>query len=468
MTLIHEGFLLENKWAEALYHKYAADMPIFDYHCHLKAEDLLKNGRYPNLTRVWLAEDHYKWRLMRIAGIEEKYITGDGDDYDKFLLWAEVVSKAVGNPIYHWTHLELKRYFGIDETLNRRTAPDIWEKCSNMLQEESFRTVSFLERTNVKGICTIDDPVDDLRSHQELERSGKCGCRILPTFRPDQVFRIGTSGYLDWISKLELVTGIIIEDLEDLEEALDNRCAYFVENGCLTADQAIELAEFSVSDRTLAEAAFVKARSGGSISELENAAYRTEIMLFLAKMYHSRGLVMQLHFGAIRNINESMFRRLGPDTGFDTMGEGISIRRIAPLFNRLSSAGKLPKTILFPSGGLDHEKLNAFSNCFSEEKTRGKVQTGAPWWFLDHKDGIETYLKSFGRQGMLSVFIGMLTDSRSILSMTRHEYFRRILCNLLGTWIEKGELQNDESILEEIIRNICYYNAADYFHFKER
>lgn len=468
MTLIHDGFLLENRTSEALYKKYAADMPIFDYHCHLKAEDFLNNDKYQNITKVWLAGDHYKWRLLRIAGVEEKYITGDGDDYEKFLLWADVVSRAVGNPIYHWTHMELKRYFGIDEVLNRRTAPGIWETCSRQLQEEAYGNSSLLKRANVKGICTIDDPTDDLSAHKELKNTGKCGFRVLPTFRPDQVFQVGTEDYVRWLEKLEIVSGLKIEGLEDLENALDNRCRYFIQQGCLSADQSLETPDFTFFNRDMAEAALVKARSGCRINDRELSAYRTEIMMILAKIYHGHGLVMQLHFGAVRNINETMFGKLGPDSGFDTMGESIPIRMIAPLFNKLSSSNQLPKTILFPSNGLDHEKLNAFSNCFPEEKNMGKVQTGAPWWFLDHKDGIETYLKSLSRQGILSVFVGMLTDSRSILSMARHEYFRRILCNLLGTWIESGEIHNDEVILGEIIRNLCYDNAVNYFHFNDK
>lgn len=468
MALIHDGFLLENSAAEALYKTYAENAPIFDYHSHLRAEDLFHNGKYGNITRLWLESDHYKWRMLRIAGVEEKYITGDADDYDKFLCWSEVVGKAIGNPIYHWTHLELRRYFGIEELLNKKTAPAIWERCNQKLREEAFRPAPLLEKTNVKGVCTIDDPADDLTYHAELEQNKEIGFRVLPTFRPDRAFQIGSDHFLSWLEQLEKAAGMSIENLEDFEAALERRCRYFKQAGCLSADQAVENPDFTLHDRSLAEAAFQKARAGGEIDSRERAAYRTEIMTSLGKMYHELGLVMQLHLGCARNINDAMFRKIGADSGFDTMGEPISIGMLAPLFNKLFSSKQLPKTILFSSNGSDHQKLTAFSNCFQEAGIAGRVQTGAAWWFLDHKDGIESYLKSFSRQGMLAVFAGMLTDSRSVLSMSRHEYFRRILCSLLGNWVEKGEIPNDNALLGEIIQDICYHNAVKFFHFKEK
>lgn len=468
MTLIHDGFLLENKTAETLYGRYASDLPIFDYHCHLKAADIAENGRYPNMTRVWLECDHYKWRLMRAAGAEEKYITGDGDDYEKFLIWANVVGKAVGNPLYHWTHLELKRYFGVDEILNEKTAPSIWERCNELLAEEAFRTASLLEKAKVRGLCTIDDPADDLKSYGELEKDGKIRFRVLPVFRPDPVFRIGSAGFSDWIGRLERISGIKLAGLEDLEKALKNRCRYFVRFGCLTADQSMEQPDFTVNDRAAAKRAFLKAMDGRDTDEREKAAFCSEIMLFLGSLYHDLGLVMQLHLGAVRNINEAMFSRVGPDSGFDCMGEPLQVRRLTPLFSRLDVMNKLPKTIIFSSNGADFDKLCAFSGCFPGEGVRGKVQAGAAWWFLDHKEGMEDQLKAFCRQGLLSAFAGMLTDSRCILSMSRHEYFRRILCNLLGKWAESGVIHGDMDLLGEIIEDVCYRNAVRYFKFAEK
>ena len=468
MAFIHDNFLLENNTAAELYHGYAADLPIFDYHCHLNATEILKNGNYPNIARVWLDHDHYKWRLMRAAGIEEKYVTGDGDDYEKFLAWAEVLGTAVGNPLYHWTHLELRRYFGIDEPLNKRTAPSIWERCNERLAEEAFRAAALLERANVIGLCTIDDPADDLKSNEELEKRPDIRFRVLPTFRPDKVFQIGSPGFPEWIGRLERASGKRIERLEDLEEALENRCRYFIRFGCLTADQCIEQPDFTVNDRAAAEEAFRKAMACEEIGEREKTAFRSEVMQFLGGLYYDLGLVMQLHLGTIRNVNGKMYRMLGPDSGFDALGEPLSIRRLMPLLDRLSSMGRLPKTILFSANQADFEMLCAFAGCFPEEGVKGRVQVGAAWWFSDHKEGIECQLKAFCRQGLLSVFAGMLTDSRSLLSMSRHEYFRRILCNLLGKWAESGEIHQDKELLGEIIKDVCYGNTVRHFNFREK
>lgn len=468
MAFIHDNFLLDNRTAEALYAGYAADLPVFDYHCHLKAADILKNNKFINLIKVWMDSNHYIWRLLRAAGVEEKFITGDGDDYEKFLLLADVIGRAVGNPLYHWTHLELKRYFGIDEILSRKTAPSIWERCNALLAEEAFRTVPLLEKAKVTGLCTIDDPADALESHGKLNKDRNIRFRVLPIFRPDKVFQIGSPGFISWLEKLETAAGLEIRELDDLEEALDGRCRYFVRYGCLTADQSIERPDFTVNDRIMAEGALLKAISGKDTDEREMAAFRFEIMQFLGGLYHDLDLVMQLHLGAARNINERMFRSLGEDSGFDAMGEPLEVRRLAPLFNQLSLRDKLPKTILFSSNGADFEKLSVFAGSFPGEGIKGKVQAGAAWWFLDHKEGIETQLKACCRQGALSVFVGMLTDSRCILSMSRHEYFRRILCNLLGKWAESGEIHKDEAFLGEIIEDVCYRNAIGYFNFSEK
>ena len=463
VAFINNRFMLQNKTAETLYHKYAEDMPIFDYHSHLKANDILSNRNFLNLAEVWLKNDHYKWRLLRAVGVDEKNITGDGDDYENFLLWAEIVEKCIGNPIYHWTHLELKNYFGIEEMLTRETAPMIWERCSRMLSEEKFRTVSLFRKSKVTGFCTTDDPVDSLQNHAELGMDRELGFQVLPTFRPDKALNLDQEDFGDWLIKLEKTSGIKIEVLEDFEEALKNRCGFFKQRGCLSADHSIEVVDFTVQDIKLAKAAFAKARENKDISKLEKMAYQTEIMLFLGRMYHEMNLVMQLHLGAARNLRYSM----EPDSGFDSMGDPISVRLLAPLFSRLVASGQLPKTIIFSSNPTDNKKLISLANCFNGGGVPGKLQTGSAWWFADHRDGIEEQLRAISNQGMLSTYVGMTADSRSLLSMSRHDYFRRILCNLLGKWVEDREIPSNEVLLGGLVQDICYNNAIRYFEFKE-
>lgn len=467
MSLIHDDFMLKNEWSRLLYHKYGADMPIFDYHSHLEPEELLKNANYSNLTEIWLKQDHYKWRLMRAAGIPEQSITGSEDDYKKFLAWSGVIEKCIGNPIYHWTHLELYRYFGIREILNPKTAPLIWEQTCSLLKEKDYRPASLLKRARVQGICTTDDPTNALDLHQRIRQEEEWEVQVIPTFRPDRAFSLRGKEYQNWLEKLERISGITIESYDCLEEALTHRFLHFRQAGCLSGDQSITVPDFFCRDRRIAVSAFEKLRGGNEISYQESLAYQTELMLFLAALYHDHNMVMQLHFGAARNVSNLLFERLGPDCGGDTMGDPVDIHRIAPLFRILESWGKLPRTILFSSNPNDYEKLAAFANCFSSDGIPGKIQLGAAWWFGDHKDGIESQLKIIARQSVLPCFVGMLTDSRSILSQSRHDYFRRILCNLLGSWAEAGEIPMDEELLGGFVRDISYRNAAEFFNFKE-
>ena len=467
MPLINDDFLLKNEWAKLLYHQYAEPMPIFDYHSHLAPAELHENRNYSNLAELWLRQDHYKWRLMRAAGIPENAITGNIDDYELFLAWSSVIEKCIGNPLYHWIHLELKRYFNIDELLNKKTAPMIWERTCSLLQGEEYTPISLLKRSNVKGVCTTDDPSDPLDLHLAMGGRQEREVKILPTFRPDKAFNLRGREYQSWLEKLEKVSGVTIDRYDRLEEALALRCKIFSEAGCLSGDQSITSPDFTCRDRKQAGAVFQKLRNGEEITPVEANIYQTELMLFLAGCYHEHDMVMQLHLGAERNVNQMLFQRLGPDCGGDTMGELVHISRIAPLFNTLESWGKLPKTILFSSNPGDYEKLASFAGCFQAEGVPGKIQLGAAWWFGDHKDGIESQLKIIARQGILPHFVGMLTDSRSILSQSRHEYFRRLLCNLLGNWIEDGEIPYDEALLGCFVRDICYCNAVEYFNFNK-
>lgn len=463
---IDESFMLHNATGKYLYEKYAKSMPIFDYHSHLSGSDLLNNKKFSNLTELWLKQDHYKWRLLRAAGVDEKYITGDGSDYDKFLSWSGIVSKCIGNPIYHWTHMELKNNFGIEEALSEKTAPIIWEKCNACLEGDDFTPISLLERAGVAGVCTTDDPTDDLMCHKEIS-SLNC-FSVIPTFRPDKALDLENKDFNRWLKKLEKASGIVIQDIQSLRKALRERCKYFKDAGCLSADHSMENPDFSLVDFGLAESAFSKARNDLSLTQEEKKAYQAEMMIFLGSLYSELDMAMQLHLGAVRNLNEGAFMRQGWASGYDAMGESVSVRQIAALFNRLAEKGKRPKTILFSSNPADSEKLNTLTNCFNDGSLQWKAQVGAAWWFNDHRDGIESQIKEFARQGVLWTYLGMLTDSRSILSMSRHEYFRRILSNLLGEWVEKKEIPWDEGWLGSMVQDICYNNAVKFFKFESK
>ena len=453
--IINDNFMLKGETARKLYHTYAKDMPIIDYHCHLSPAQIAENYKFRNLTDLFLGGDHYKWRQMRTFGIEERYITGDAPDYDKFMKYAEMMPYLIGNPIFHWTHLELKRYFDIDEILTPETAPTIWEKANEMLAREDFRARALIVKSNVKALCTTDDPLDSLEYHKALAKEGY-EVKVLPTFRPDKLVNIDKDTFVGYIGQLGAKT--YAEVLEKLREKI----AYFHDAGCRLSDHGVDYIFYAEGD---AEAAFNKAMSGEKVSGAEADAYKTAIMLECAKEYTRLGWTMQIHMGALRNNNTAMFNKLGADTGFDSINDGRVAEPLSRLLDAMNVSGNLPKTILYNLNPKDNYTLATMLGNFQCAPTKGKIQFGSGWWFNDQRDGMEAQMKALANLGMLSCFVGMLTDSRSFVSYPRHEYFRRILCNLIGEWVDGGEYPCDEKYLGEIVKDICYRNAERYFGF---
>ncbi len=458
-----ENFLLNSKTAETLYHDYAKQMPIYDYHCHLSPREIAENRKYSNITELWLGGDHYKWRAMRSNGVEERYITGDAGDKEKFLKWAETMPKCIGNPLYHWTHLELKRYFGIDELLSPATAEEIWEKCNEMLKSDEFSVRALIERSNVKVICTTDDPADSLEYHMALKKDSTLKVKVLPAFRPDKAINIDRDGFTDWVGKLGEAAGIKIETFEDMKKALEQRISFFDSAGCKLSDHALDPIVFENGTGEEAADIFAKAMAGKSLDQAEIRKYKTHVLLFLGREYSKMGWTMQLHIGTIRNNSGRMMKLLGPDTGFDSAGDYIFAGALAKTLNALDETDELPKTILYNLNPRDNEVLGTIIGCFQGGGIPGKLQFGSGWWFNDQKDGMLKQLTALANLGLLSRFVGMLTDSRSFLSYTRHEYFRRILCDLIGSWVENGETPCDMELLGSMVKDISYNNAENYF-----
>ena len=458
-----ENFLLNNETAVNLYHNYAENMPIFDFHCHLNPEEIAKNKKYRNITELWLGGDHYKWRAMRSNGVTEDYITGDRDDKEKFMKWAETMSQCIGNPLYHWTHLELRRYFGIEELLSPETAEGIWNKCNDMLQSDAFCARSLIKRSNVKAICTTDDPADSLEHHISLQKDTSFDVKVLPAFRPDKSFNIEKEGFVEWIAKLSQSAGIEITSFRDLTSALRQRIDFFNEIGCKVSDHALDPVVYEEATDEEADSVLKKALNKQTLSKIEIDKYKTRVMIFLGKQYARVGWVMQLHIGTIRNNSKRMMDKLGPDTGFDCIGDYVFAKSLSSLLDALDYTDELPKTILYCLNPRDNEVLGTIMGCFQGGGIPGKIQFGSGWWFNDQKDGMIRQMVALANLGLLSRFVGMLTDSRSFLSYTRHEYFRRILCNLIGEWVENGEAPNDMVLLGEMVKNICFLNAKKYF-----
>jgi len=458
-----ENFLLTNKTAETLYHDYAKSMPIFDYHCHLSPQEIADNKQYSNITEVWLGGDHYKWRALRSNGVDERYITGDAPDKEKFMKWAETMPQCLGNPLFHWTHLELKAYFGIDQVLSPTTAEEIWEKCNTLLAKDEFRARGLIERSNVKVICTTDDPADSLEHHIALAKGTSFTTKVLPTFRPDKSFNIEKPGFVDWITKLAQASGAEIKGLTALKSALKQRVEFFHQVGCRLSDHALDPIVFAVGTDVQADTILQKVLHGQLLSDNEVAVYKTNILLFLGRQYARLGWTMQLHMGTIRNNNSRMLKLLGPDSGFDATADYTIAEALSKFLDALDSTDELPKTILYSLNSRDNEILGTIIGCFQGSGIPGKMQFGSGWWFNDQKDGMIKQLTALANLGLLSRFVGMLTDSRSFLSYTRHEYFRRILCNLIGEWVEAGEFPNDIVLLGSIVQNICFNNANNYF-----
>ncbi|MGL5709401.1 MAG: glucuronate isomerase, partial [Cetobacterium sp.] len=453
-------FLLKSDVSKKLY-EYAEKMPIFDYHCHLNPKEIAENKSYENITQIWLYGDHYKWRAMRSNGIDEKYITGDATDFEKFLAFAETMEYAYGNPLFHWSHLELKRYFGIEEVLNRKTAEVIWNKANELLKTEDFRAKKLIERSNVKALCTTDDPIDTLEYHQEILKDENFKVKVLPTFRPDKAIYLEKEDYLIWLKNLEKVSEERIETFEKLVAVLETRVEYFKANGCLVTDHSLEAPFFTRDSENKIEEIFKKRLADEKLTKEEADIYKTEIFLALGKIYYKNDLGMQLHMGALRNNNERMFKRLGADVGFDSIADNNYGEVLSKLLNSLDVNGELPKTILYCLNPKDNEVLGTMIGNFQNSDTPGKIQFGSGWWFNDQKDGMIRQMTALSQLGLLRRFVGMLTDSRSFLSYTRHEYFRRILCNLVGTWVEDGEVPYDEEILKAMIEEICFINAKN-------
>ena len=462
-AFMDENFLLTNKTAETLFHTYAKHMPIFDYHCHLSSKEIAENKKYKNITEVWLGGDHYKWRAMRANGVDERYITGDAPDKEKFLKWAETLSQCIGNPLFHWTHLELKTYFSIDKVLSPATAEEIWEKCNDLLQQADFTARGLIERSNVKVICTTDDPADSLEYHIALAKDSSFKTKVLPAFRPDKSFNIEKPGFTDWLDSLGQVTGTAVTSLQALKTALTGRLEFFHQVGCRLSDHALDPVLFAGGTEEEAGHVLKKALAGQGLTIQETALYKTNILVFLGREYARLGWTMQLHMGTIRNNNSRMFKMLGPDTGFDAIGDFTFADALAKLLDNLDATNELPKTILYCLNPRDNEVLGAITGCFQGGGIPGKMQFGSGWWFNDQKDGMIRQIVALANLGLLSRFVGMLTDSRSFLSYTRHEYFRRILCNLIGEWVEAGELPVDIELLGTIVENICFNNAKNYF-----
>ena len=433
-------------------------MPIIDYHCHLSPHDIAVNRQFENLSVVWLAGDHYKWRAMRSLGIKEKYITGNGSDEDKFEQWAYTVPYTMRNPLYHWTHLELKRYFEIEESLNPESAAGIYSKAGDTLKRDDFKTRGLLEMMNVETVCTTDDPTDSLEYHKKLAKEGY-KIKVLPAFRPDKSFAIEDPvSYRAYLEKLSPN----IKSYDDLLTALEKKVNYFHDCGGRLSDHGLETLYF---EEGKPEQIFKTVLSGTKVSPREIAAFKFHVLTALCKMYHKRGWVQQFHLGAIRNTNQRMLRELGPDTGFDSIGDYSQATSLAQFFNNLDNTDQLAKTILYNVNPSQNEVFATMTGNFNDGSVKGKMQFGSAWWFLDQKDGMEKQINTLSNMGLLSCFIGMLTDSRSFLSFPRHEYFRRILCNLIGNDVENGELPSDEKWLGKIVNDVCYGNAKEYFNF---
>ncbi|GGD23559.1 glucuronate isomerase [Flavobacterium orientale] len=462
---IHDNFLLENKYAEELYHNYSKNQPIIDYHNHLSPKLIAENNQFKNITDVWINGDHYKWRAMRTLGVNEKFITGDASDKDKFIQWAKTVPYTMRNPLYHWTHLELARYFDIYELLNEKSAEAIYEATSQKLSTPEFSCQNLLKKVNAEVVCTTEDPTDDLAYHKQLANSDY-SVKVSTAFRPDKAILIAGEMYNSYIDSLAKVVDFDINTYSDLCNALSNRIAYFNENGCQLSDHGLDQIQFENFTESEINSIFEKRRSNQPISAIEDAKFQTAILLFLCENYHQHGWVQQFHLGALRNNNARMHRILGPDTGWDSIGDFSQARNLSALLNALDSKDKLTKTILYNLNPADNEVMATMIGNFNDGSIKGKVQFGSGWWFLDQKDGMTKQMNALSNMGLISCFIGMLTDSRSFLSFPRHEYFRRVLCNLLGDEIKRGELPNDMEWIGKMVADISYNNAKNYFNFK--
>jgi glucuronate isomerase len=462
---LDDSFLLDSDTADRLYHEHAEKMPIIDYHCHLPPREIAENKKFENLTKIWLDGDHYKWRAMRYNGIDEYFITGKASDYEKFLKWSETVPYAVRNPLYHWTHLELKRFFGIDRILNRESAPEIYNECTEKLQQEEFSARGILKKFNVEVVCTTDDPADQLEYHEMLNAEG-FGTRILPTFRPDKAMQVEDADvYNEYLDRLARAADSEITDLPSLYDVLKKRHDFFESLGCRLSDHGVaEVYSEEITDKE-AEEIFARIRKGTPLTNEERLKFKSAMLLFFAELDYDSGWAQQYHIGAFRNNSSRMLEALGTDSGFDSIGDTNIGQSLSRFLDSLDRKNMLAKTILYNVNPRDNYLIGTMAGNFNDGSFPGKIQFGSGWWFLDQKEGMEWQINALSNLGLLSRFIGMTTDSRSFLSYTRHEYFRRILCNIVGVDIEKGLIPNDFTLLGKMIEDICYFNARKYFAF---
>lgn len=459
-----EDFLLTTETAKNLYHNYAEKLPIIDYHCHLSPQEIYEDVRYENITQVWLGADHYKWRQMRSNGVEEKYITGDASDREKFQKWAETLEKAIGNPLYHWSHLELKKYFGYEGHLCGDTAQEVWDLTSEKLKQENMSARGLILQSNVDTICTTDDPIDSLEWHRKIKEDG-FEVKVLPAWRPDKAMNIEKADFAQYITKLAQVSGVEIKDFDSLIEALKNRMDFFAENGCTVSDHGLEYVMYESYEPAEVNEIVKTRLSDGVLTKTEARKYKTAFMTALGREYAKKNWVMQLHYGVQRDLNKKVFNALGPDAGIDAINTYSSSIEMGQYLNALAIDDSLPKTIIYSLNPADNAAIGTVIGCFQDSSAVGKIQHGAAWWFNDHKTGMMEQMTSLANLGLLGNFVGMLTDSRSFLSYTRHEYFRRIMCELIGGWVENGEYPDDEKALKQIVEGISYYNCKNYFCF---
>lgn len=465
-NFMDDDFLLNNETALQLFNDAAKDEPIIDFHNHLNPREIYEDKCFDNIAQVWLLGDHYKWRAMRANGVPEKLITGDGEHFDKFMAWADTVKNLIGNPLYHWTHMELQRYFGIKKPLNPDTALEIWNICNEKLRTKEFSVRNLLRMQNVSVLCTTDDPSDDLSFHKKIKEDG-FEIKVLPSFRPEKAIGIEKEDFTDYLKKLSEASGVCVCDVTSLLEALEMRLKYFIETGCRVSDHSLESTFYVKTNLEEVDGLLKLKRCGRELTEEECGKFKGYMLTELAKLYHKYDIVMQLHIGAIRSNSRRMFEKIGPDTGFDSLNDFNYAPQLSGLLNAIDYTDELPKTILYCLNPKDTEMLAAMAGNFNgnEDNIKGKVQLGAAWWFCDHKNGMERQIEAMADVSLISTSIGMLTDSRSFLSFPRHELYRRILCNKIGAWVENGEYPNDLEYLKEMVRNICGKNAVSYFGF---
>ena len=463
LRFLDDSFLLNSDTAKKLYFEYASKMPIIDYHCHVSPKEIYEDKRFDNITDLWLAGDHYKWRLMRSNGVDESFITGTADPYEKFLRFAELMPKAIGNPMHHWCHLELKNYFGYNGVLCADTAKEVWDLCNKKLKEEGMSVRGIIKQSKVAFIGTTDDPIDTLEYHKLLAADDSFDTVVAPSFRPDKALNIDKAGWLDYIKVLSDVCGYDIDSVASLKRALTDRIEYFASCGCKASDHGLDFMIYEEASSEAIEAVMQRGLEGKTVSSAEAEGLKTALLVHCAKEYAQVGFVMQIHYNCLRNPNSTMFKKIGPDTGFDCIGPNDGCRKLAMLLDRLYSDNSLPRTIIYSLDASDNAFIDTIIGAFQGAEIAGKMQHGSAWWFNDNKQGMRDQLISLANLSLLGNFVGMLTDSRSFLSYTRHEYFRRILCGLIGEWVENGEYPNDEAALAELIEGICYKNANQYF-----